>query len=383
MFTTQPILSHLLPMLPMARVLQAAGHSVAVASTSELAPWIRAFGLKPLVVGPDWCTDHDVAEVMRMRPAHLGPSDVSFVLRNLFVRVAGRKSLRGMEDIAASFEPNLVVSESTEFCGRIVGERRGIPTVVLSYGVELGTHLASQLLDNSLDDLRTMAGLPRDPEFHCITGTASLCIAPSSYTAGHARSRVHSIVPVACDRLDGQEAPAWLSALPDRPTVYVTLGNSFGRIKGLIDSLQQGLAREDINVVLTVGRGNRGCLSGTPARNCFVAEYLANSLVLPKCRAVVCHGGYGTVMGALRHGLPMVLLPIGADNFLQAARCSRLGAAVTVPWDGTGVAVSAVRDAVRHVLASHGERAAAVRIRGEIERMAPIEDVCDLLEEVR
>jgi UDP:flavonoid glycosyltransferase YjiC (YdhE family) len=38
----------------------------------------------------------------------------------------------------------------------------------------------------------------------------------------------------------------------------------------------------------------------------------------------VSHAGSGSVVGALAHGLPMVLLPIGADQPFNAARCEQL-----------------------------------------------------------
>ena len=66
------------------------------------------------------------------------------------------------------------------------------------------------------------------------------------------------------------------------------------------------------------------------------------------CAAVVSHGGSGTVLGALAAGLPLVLLPQGADQFENAARCERAGAAVVLdPDEVTGDAVAA---AVRLVL---------------------------------
>ncbi|MGH3451936.1 MAG: glycosyltransferase [Haloechinothrix sp.] len=44
-------------------------------------------------------------------------------------------------------------------------------------------------------------------------------------------------------------------------------------------------------------------------------------MVLPRCDAAVSHGGSGSVMGALAHGLPQVLFPMGADQPQNAARC--------------------------------------------------------------
>jgi UDP:flavonoid glycosyltransferase YjiC (YdhE family) len=42
--------------------------------------------------------------------------------------------------------------------------------------------------------------------------------------------------------------------------------------------------------------------------------------LLPECAAVVGHGGLGTVLRALAHGVPQVLLPLGRDQAFNAGR---------------------------------------------------------------
>jgi len=46
---------------------------------------------------------------------------------------------------------------------------------------------------------------------------------------------------------------------------------------------------------------------------------------------VLTHGGSGTVMAALTHGLPMVIVPIMADQPENAERCAALGVAQVIP----------------------------------------------------
>jgi UDP:flavonoid glycosyltransferase YjiC (YdhE family) len=42
--------------------------------------------------------------------------------------------------------------------------------------------------------------------------------------------------------------------------------------------------------------------------------------VLPHCRAVICHGGAATVLGALGHGRPLLVLPEAAEHFASGER---------------------------------------------------------------
>ena len=58
-----------------------------------------------------------------------------------------------------------------------------------------------------------------------------------------------------------------------------------------------------------------------------VERYVPQADVLPLCDVAVGHGGSGSTLGALAHGLPMLLLPHGADQFENAQACAALGVA--------------------------------------------------------
>jgi UDP:flavonoid glycosyltransferase YjiC (YdhE family) len=49
--------------------------------------------------------------------------------------------------------------------------------------------------------------------------------------------------------------------------------------------------------------------------------------LLPHCDVVLTHGGYGAIMACLSLGLPMVVLPVSADQPRNARRCADLGVA--------------------------------------------------------
>jgi UDP:flavonoid glycosyltransferase YjiC (YdhE family) len=92
--------------------------------------------------------------------------------------------------------------------------------------------------------------------------------------------------------------------------------------------------------------------------NIRVERYVPQSWVLDAADAVIAHGGYGTLMGALRRGLPIVTIPMpAADNLLNAARVTALGAGLML---GPGQRnAAAIRHALRRVLDETGFRHAA------------------------
>ena len=163
---------------------------------------------------------------------------------------------------------------------------------------------------------------------------------------------------------------------PDRPLVYVTLGTSFNE-PAVFATILAALADLPVTVLITTGRDLPAGELGPVPGNAVVTSFIPQEAVLPHCAAVVHHGGAGTALGVLAHGLPSVVLPRGADNFAVAARMAAAAGARTV---GPGeLTENAVRAAVRGLLDDPGARAAAERIAAEIDAMPGPEDVVPVL----
>ena len=93
---------------------------------------------------------------------------------------------------------------------------------------------------------------------------------------------------------------------------------------------------------------------------------------------MINHGGSGSVIGALAHGVPMVVLPMGADQPLNAARCEQLGVGIVL--DAVRATADSVADAVTTTLDDPAYRVAAERIRDEIAALPGAEAAVPLLE---
>lgn len=70
------------------------------------------------------------------------------------------------------------------------------------------------------------------------------------------------------------------------------------------------------------------------------------------------------MIGALAHGLPLVIIPMGADQPLNAARCVELGVAQAL--DAVTATPDTIREAVLAVLGGPTYRQAAGRLRDEL-----------------
>jgi MGT family glycosyltransferase len=164
----------------------------------------------------------------------------------------------------------------------------------------------------------------------------------------------------------------------DPPLVYVTFGTVFNTNVDLLRVVVEGIRELPVRVLVTCGPGRDVRALGDQPANVEVAEFIPQAEILPRCAAVVSHAGSGTFLAALGVGLPQLLLPQAADQFLNAAAGS--GAGVGIAIDADRISVQAVRDAVGELLGSEAYRAAARRASLEISAMPGPEVVAEEIE---
>ena len=81
--------------------------------------------------------------------------------------------------------------------------------------------------------------------------------------------------------------------------VYVAFGSVYAPPAAVVRDALARLASVDRRVVTAVALES-------PLEHVVARAYVAQSPCMPRCRAVVCHGGRNTVLTALAHGVPVV-----------------------------------------------------------------------------
>jgi MGT family glycosyltransferase len=264
----------------------------------------------------------------------------------------------------------------------VAAERAEVPcATVICIGS--GSFVWPELVTEPLNALRAIHGLPPDPELVMLRRYLVLAPFPPRFRdpANPLPPTGHSIRPVLADAPAGEAEPHWLAELTVRPVVYFTLGTIFNLESGdLFERVLAGLSELPVSVVVTVGRELDPQALGPQPANVRVERYVPQSLLLPHCELVISHAGSGSVVGALIHGLPMVLLPIGADQPLNAARCRDLHVArILEPVKATA---PDVQRAVSTVLSDPTYRRNAQRLKAEIEALPGPEHALRLLEQL-
>jgi MGT family glycosyltransferase len=175
----------------------------------------------------------------------------------------------------------------------------------------------------------------------------------------------HLLRPVPFSQSGSEGLPSWVADLPERPTIYATLGTVFNsRTPGLFEAILDGLCDQPVNLVLTIGRDRDPAEFGPQPDNVHIERYVPQSLLLPHCDLVITHAGFSTVTAALSCGLPMVAIPIDADQPVNAQRCAALGVAEVIQYGQR--TPKTIRDSVQTVLSDPSYRSKAERIRREM-----------------
>jgi UDP:flavonoid glycosyltransferase YjiC (YdhE family) len=146
----------------------------------------------------------------------------------------------------------------------------------------------------------------------------------------------------------------------DDPLILVAPSTSQDPEHRLLRAALEGLADEPVRVLATTNRRAPVEPIAVPP-NARLVDWVSYARTMPRCAAVVCHAGHGTVARALASGTPVVACPHAGDMAENAAR---------IRWSGLGVSLPrrfhtprGVRLAVRRLLADrrYAERATQVR----------------------
>lgn len=146
------------------------------------------------------------------------------------------------------------------------------------------------------------------------------------------------------------------------PVLYVSLGTVFRAAPALLRTIALALAPLAGSVVISTGQTDPAALGVLPA-NVLVRRSVPQPDVLARAALFVTHGGMNSVNEAMYAGVPMLVVPQGADQPLVAGRIVGLGAGLTLRNDE--VAEATVHTCARQLLDDPRFRAAAATLQAE------------------
>jgi len=340
---------HFHPMVPLAHALEAAGHRVAFATDPGFCGYVRDVGFEAHPAGLD--QPDALARFVAATPgwAEIPPQDrLPFQFPGLFAGVRLPPMLTDLERILASLRPDLVIHDTTEMAGAIAAEAAGVAHAEHSFGI-LRPAMVRAVATEILAPIAARLGV-ENPGVSGSNGELYLDICPPGIQQPEIADvpNVQRLRPAGFDAGRDAVLPGWVADLPARPTVYVTMGTVFNTSADVFTTVLDGLRDEAVNVIVTVGENGDPALLGPQPENVHVERYIPQTQLLPYCDLLVSHAGSGATLGALGAGVPMLAVPQGADQFLNAQAIVTVGAGLRLL--PTELTATAVRDAARQLL---------------------------------
>jgi UDP:flavonoid glycosyltransferase YjiC (YdhE family) len=371
---------HLNPLLPFLAAAQRREDETLVVGPPALREMVERAGY-PFRAGGE-PSEAEVAPIRERLPV-VPPHEASMLgNRELFGRLAATAMLPGVERACAEWSPDLVLRDPCEYASAVVTGRLGISSaqvaISLAEAEAWSIAAAAPALDahrsGLVDELRASPYLTRFPS----------SLDPSPFPA---TIRFRDSGPTR-----GGPLPDWWDGA-DAPLVYLTFGTVLGHMSiaaGVYRTALSAIAGVPVRALLTLGRRfDRSGLGPIPA-NVHVEAWVDEADVLAAADLVVCHGGSGTTFGALAAGVPVVVVPLFADQFENGRRVADGGAGLVVEATRTTDApvrrligeedAPRVAAGIMSALATPSYRRSARRIAAEMASARTVDEVlADLL----
>jgi UDP:flavonoid glycosyltransferase YjiC (YdhE family) len=365
---------HFGPLRPFIEALVARGDELLIVVPPQLEAAVSAMG-QPFVVSAEPPAEQLTALWERFSIVS-GHETAILGNRELFGRLWTAALLPTAQRACREWRPQLVLHEAAEYASAIAADRCGVAhaQVAISLAeVEAGSvDLAAPALarhgEQIVERLRGSPYLTRFPG----------SLDPSPYPTTQ-RFREPTEPPRAAlpDLWNGSDAPL----------VYVTFGSVAGGLPNAAAVYRTALdavAGLRARVLLTVGEAVDIDRLGPVHENTHVEAWVPQAEVLAEAALVVAQGGSGTTFDTLAAGVPLVLVPLFADQLVNAERVAAAGAALVVEPDrgaarGMGTLGPQhrprLRAAIETILGDPSYARAARRIADEMRALPAIDEL--------
>jgi UDP:flavonoid glycosyltransferase YjiC (YdhE family) len=352
---------HLGPLRPFLDAARRAGHETMVVAPPTMAAMVDATG-HPFRAGAQ--PPEDAIAPIRERLPVVSAEEASVLgNRELFGRLATAAMLPPLNAAVDEWQPDAILREPCEYASAIVAATRRLPVAQVAISFAEAEWRSIAAAAPALEAHRPgLTGIVRATPYWT-RFPAMLDPSPFPTTARTRETAARAPRPL----------PNWWGDDPRR-LVYVTFGTVLGHMTAAVDAFAvalRALAGLDARVLLTVGPAFASDRLGPRPDHVHVEPWVDQVDALAEADAVVCHGGSGTVLGALAAGVPMVVVPRFADQFTNAAKVAGAGAGLVVAHD-VGAAgrrrpiteddAPRIAAALGQVLADGTFRAAAARL---------------------
>jgi len=265
--------------------------------------------------------------------------------------------------VAAGYRPDVVVIDAMFAAALEVAPRFGRPTAVMLHTFFDHLYGGWTANFNMQSESRMRAGFDALPGLEVLWGERDLMHvnALAAFDAAAATDWTHVVHGAPVLATERRAVPVSLPWDEDDETPVVVLSFSTvpeQRNPAMLQIALDALEPLAVHVVATTGGTVEPSLLVAPA-NAVLVSFADHDALMRRASVVLGHGGHGTTMRALKHGLPVVGVPAtGGDQVPITQLLDSWRAGRALPGDASA---DQIRDAVSAVVADPSYRAEARR----------------------
>lgn len=378
LFTIHDAISHVNPMLPVARTLKKCGHEVIFATGESIIPYIEDKGFSTITLPLD-LTAEQLIEWENLPVHERGSFDIGRLFADYFPPLV----LETLTPIIEKQRPDLIIRDQLEFGGYLTGEVFNIPHVVLniSAGWQVATKWLMSQVEVPLLAHRQKLNLPEVPIQDSLFRYLRLDMAPESLLPldYFKTPTTYQFNQFNEDRADANsQLPDWFAELPYDETVLITFGTVWNDRDDLLHILISAMQTEGVNIIVATGQATTTLDFEAYPAHVKVVSYVPFTALLPHLSTAIFHGGFVTLLTMLNGGVPVIVTPLAADHFMNGGLVDAAKVGMTIQSDDLSMEV--LREALSDILKNPIYRQNALRIQRDMQAMLSVADACDMIE---
>lgn len=344
LFVTIPEKGHINPMIGVAQHLEQIGFELAFFSMQDISAHLKKAELCSSVYSAPSSDNIDKNFITHGRDFVEKLADKNWMrqwIKTLLIDAVPAQ-MRHIYQIVDDFKPSLIVTDPMIYASALVADSLGIPWAGLSSSLNPITpnqwrcELTDTLDAFSRQRLKLFMHANLAPKFKVsdlISPWLNIVFSTETYMPREICENDFSFYvgdsfPISA-RGDEWEFP-FEKLEPHTKKIYMSMGSQIYYHPELFSAVARALPEKNFQLIFSIGE-----LMSTPfvnelPSNVIPVHYAPQLQLLKHMDLLITHGGANSVLEGLVHGLPVAILPICNDQFLQARFISRAGVGIVL-----------------------------------------------------
>ena len=294
----------------------------------------------------------------------------------------------------ASWRPDVVVTDSACFWGKLTAAKHGLPWVCSTTTFAFNEH-SSKYMSHSASELADLIlGMPRLNReirrlrplgYHVKSALDIVSNKPEDNTIVYTSRTFQPCAETFDEEHYRFVGPSVRDVVPKektgRPLVYASLGTVINDRPGFYCTLIEALRDADVDLLISCGKAFDPTQLGALPDNVRVEQYVDQMEVLSRASLFVTHCGMNSASEGMWMGVPELLFPLTGEQRAVARRVAEVGAGMALK-EAAARDAAMLREAILSALADERLREGAARMRDDLRACAGPAGAADFIERV-